>query len=240
MVKLALNSIEPLYRQVYNIILKAIKAGEFHPGDKLPSEDMLQEHFKVSRVTVRTALQLLVDDEVLVKIHGKGTFVAEGRFSENIFSGGSFTDTCLRMNAKPATHIISRKVITAKARIAEKLGTKAGEDIIYIKRLRLVNGTACILEQDYCPMNLRFLLESELENASIFSLIRNKSGMIPEVFEDRFTVWYATKEEAVLLECKPGTALLRVDQLIRAGGSFLYYNEQLIHSDRYTYATRYR
>jgi GntR family transcriptional regulator len=233
------NDITPLYKQVYQILVKAIGDGTFRPGDKIPSEDKLQKQFGVSRVTIRKALQVLVDDETLTRTHGRGTFVAQTGFSENMFAGGSFTATCLRMNAKPATRIISRTFEEAKQRIAEKLKIKPGENIIHIQRLRLVDGIACILEQDYCPVNLSFLLEAELENMSIFSLLREKCGIVPESFEDHFEVWYASKKEASLLECDPGVALLRVTQLISAKGSVLYYNEQLIRSDRYKYAVHY-
>jgi GntR family transcriptional regulator len=235
------NNAQPLYKQLYQVILKAIEDGIYRPGDKIPSEEALQEQFGVSRVTVRGALSLLVDDEILLRIHGKGTFVAEGRFAESVFTGGSFTDTCLRMNAKPETRIVSREIQAAKRKIAEKLEIKPGENIIYIQRLRLVNGVACILEQDYCPLSLDFLLNVELENKSIFGLLRENLGVLPACFEDRYEVWYASKKEAVLLGCDPGYPLLRVDEIITVrGGGVLYYNEQLIRSDRYTYANRYQ
>lgn len=229
----------PLYKQLYQIILQAIEGGIFRPGDKIPSEDQLQKQFGVSRITIRKALQILTDDETLMRIHGKGTFVTQNGFSETVFKGGSFTDTCLRMNAWPSTRIISRALRTANQRIAEKLGIQVDQNIIHIQRLRLVDGVSCILEQDYCPLELSFLLEAELENMSIFSLIREKLGIISESFEDHFEVWYASKKEAFLLECEPGAPLLRVAQIINVKNGALYYNEQLIRSDRYKYAVRY-
>jgi GntR family transcriptional regulator len=234
------KNLQPLYKQIYQVILNDIKNGTFHPGDKLPSEDALQEKFGVSRVTVRKALQVLVEDEVLLRVHGKGTFVTEGRFSETIFSGGSFTDTCLRMNVTPSTHVLCRRLQAAKHRIAKKLLIKPGEEIVFIQRLRCLDGVPCILEQDYCPMTLSFLLEEELENKSILGIIKEKLGVLPAVFEDHFEVRYAAKDEAKFLECEPDAALLRVDQIIsKKGSGILYYNEQLIRSDRYTYAVRY-
>lgn len=232
---------QPLYKQLYQSILNGVKNGDFRPGDKLPSEDTLQKKFNVSRITVRKALQVLVEEEILLRIHGKGTFITEGRFSECVFSGGSFTETCLKMNAKPTTRIICNEIQTAKQRIANKLNIETGGDFIYIRRLRYVDGVPCILEQDYCPMDLRFLLDMELDNKSIFGIIREKLGVIPSCFEDRFDIRFASKDEALLLECAPDTALLRVDQVIsKKGAGILYYNEQLIHSDRYTYAVKYK
>ncbi|MDR1144048.1 MAG: GntR family transcriptional regulator, partial [Spirochaetaceae bacterium] len=215
------SNITPLYKQLYNVLLQAIKDGTFQPGDKIPSEDKLQEQFGISRVTVRNALQLLVDDEVLLRIHGKGTFVADGGFSENPLFGGSFTDTCLRLNVKPSTHIILCTVQPARLKASVKLGLDMGEEIIHIQRLRLVDGIACILEHDYFPRSFGFLLKAELENKSLFSLLKKK-GFRPDYFEDYYEIWYAPKKDAALLKCDPGTALLRVDQLIFSGGRKLY------------------
>lgn len=227
------NNATPLYKQLYQIILKAIEDGTFQPGDKIPSEDNLQKQFGLSRITIRKALQVLVDEETLMRIHGKGTFVTQGGFV------GSFTASCLKMKVQPATHIISRVLEEAKPKIAEKLRIKAGENIIHIQRLRLMDGLPGILEQDYCPLKLGFLLESNLENASLFRLIREKLRIIPERFEDHFEICYASKKEAQLLGCDSGAALLRVTQLISVKGDILYYNEQLIRSDRYKYVIRY-
>jgi GntR family transcriptional regulator len=230
----------PLYKQLYQVILKAIEDGTFAHGDRIPSEEELQKQFGISRVTVRNALQLLVNDEFLIKIHGKGTFVADGMFSKRGFSGGGFTDVCLQMNAKPVTHIIDRTLQAAKQKIAEKLGIKANENIIYIQRLRMVNDVPYILERDYCPLSLNFLLDAQLENASIFGLIQEKLGIVPTCFEDHFEVGYASKKDAALLKCDPGTPLLRIDQFITTKDArILYYNEQLVCSNRYKYAVRY-
>jgi GntR family transcriptional regulator len=238
--KIDLKSLQPLYKQLCQVILNDINNGVYRPGDKLPSEEALQEKFGVSRVTVRNAIQVLVEDEILLRMHGKGTFVTQGRFSETIFSGGSFTEICLSMNVTPSTHVLCRETQPAKQRIAKKLSLEAETEVIHIQRLRRIDGVPCILEHDYFPMTLRFLLDAEIENKSIFGIIKEKIGLLPTVFEDHFEIRYAAKDEADLLECEPETALLRVDQIIsKKGAGVLYYNEQLIRSDRYTYAVRY-
>ena len=80
---------------------------QYKPGDKIPSEPQLVNTYNISRVTVRNAIQQLVNDGVLIKKHGKGTFVKSAVYTEGFFSGGSFTETCLQMKATPYTHIIS-------------------------------------------------------------------------------------------------------------------------------------
>lgn len=70
------NSAIPLYRQVADNLLSRIQAGEWQENDKLPSEFMLIQEFNVSRITIRAALSELVDNGVLIRSHGRGTFVA--------------------------------------------------------------------------------------------------------------------------------------------------------------------
>lgn len=67
----------PKYVQVYNQILKMIKQMQFPPGSKLPSEEVLSTEFDVSRVTLRTALSLLKEDDVIRSVHGQGHFVTQ-------------------------------------------------------------------------------------------------------------------------------------------------------------------
>ena len=70
--KLEANSKDPLYVQLAEVILDAVKQGEFKGGDKIPSEEELRKMYGLSRVTVRTAIDSLVGQNILVKKQGKG------------------------------------------------------------------------------------------------------------------------------------------------------------------------
>ncbi len=91
-----------LQEQLHDELFEQIQSGKYQPGDRIPSEMQLSQMYDISRVTVRNAIQQLVDEKILVKRHGKGTFVKVAVHTEGVFTGGSFTDTCLRMNATPS------------------------------------------------------------------------------------------------------------------------------------------
>ncbi|MEA5016497.1 MAG: GntR family transcriptional regulator [Candidatus Limiplasma sp.] len=74
---------QPLYKKIQEDLLGQILAGEYRDGDRIPSESELMEHYFVSAITVKTALNNLVDQGVIYRIKGKGSFVAEGLFSES-------------------------------------------------------------------------------------------------------------------------------------------------------------
>ena len=224
-----------LQKQLYQRIIEQLQDGTYKVGDKLPTELELCSIYNVSRVTVRKVLGKLVEENHLTKIRGKGTFVTAPQFIEDSFAGGSFTDTCLRMNAVPSTKIVTIESIPSP----EKLNGQLGESVIHMTRLRLINNTPCIVEEDFFPISYDFLLKENLENLSILNFIYKKTGILPSNYEDFFQVSHANKTYASLLQCSTGHALLKVSQNVLASDSTLIYiNEQYIISERYVYAVR--
>lgn len=224
-----------LKEQLYRELLTQIQDGTYQPGDKIPTELQLSEMYDISRVTVRQTLARLVEEQILIKRAGKGTFVKTRPFVENFFSGGSFTDTCLRMNASPSTRIIHAEILPSPPRLEAQLG----DSVIHITRLRCVNETPCIIEEDYFPAENTFLLEEDLSKVSLFSLVYEKTGRTPANSENFFRIVYATKKQAELLECSFAHALLEVSQnVMDPGKKLIYINFQYILSERYIYAVR--
>ena len=224
-----------LKEQLYREILTQIQNGTYKPGDKIPTELQLSEMYDISRVTVRQTLARLVEEQILIKKAGKGTFVKTSPFVETFFSGGSFTDTCLRMNATPSTRIINIETISSPSRLDNKLGNS----VIHITRLRCVNETPCIIEEDYFSAENTFLLEKDLTKISLFSLVYEKTGLMPANSEDLFRIVYANKNQAELLGCSLAHALLEVSQnVMDANKKLIYINYQYILSERYVYAVR--
>ena len=70
------NSKLPLYQQIYEILRAELARGMWQPGDLLPTETDLVERFGVSRIIVRQALDMLVQDGLIYRQRGKGTFVS--------------------------------------------------------------------------------------------------------------------------------------------------------------------
>lgn len=224
-----------LKEQLYHEILTQIQNGTYKPGDKIPTELQLSEMYDISRVTVRQTLARLVDEQILLKRAGKGTFVKESPFIEKYFVGGSFTDSCLRMNTVPSTKIICTETIPSPAELQGQLG----DSVIHITRLRCVNGTPSIVEEDYFPSSSSFLLQEDLTDVSLFSLVYEKTGMMPGNSESFFRIVYATRHQAELLDCSLAHALLEVSQNVMSHNKkLLYINYQYILSERYVYAVR--
>lgn len=239
MMNLESNSATPLYQQLYDTLSEQINAGKYQAGDKIPSEDQLSKMFKVSRITVRSALKHLVDDNVLIKKKGKGTFVAIPVRVESMSAGNSFTKSCIQINAVPSTKMISMSKQQADRKIERIFGIEPNEFVICMKRLRLIDGVAAIFEIDYFTKDFDFLIQEDFNGELLMEFIRKNTGIRAASTEDTYEVRHASKEHAEHLDCKVGTPLLQVSQTVfRENGKKLYYDEQYIRSDRYKYAMR--
>ena len=164
-----------LQERVEADLLDRIQHGTYAPGEKIPSEHELSALYGVSRVTVRIALSRLVEKGYLVKRQGRGAFVRPTVHVESTLTSGSFTETCIKTGCAPSTRIICCETRAASPQIKQMLNTD-DDQLIEIRRLRLVDGVPCIVEFDYFPLAYRFLLETPLEDRSLFSTIAEHCG----------------------------------------------------------------
>lgn len=146
----------PYYQQLYNILREEIVSGRWKPGDMMPSETELIEQFDVSRITVRQALELLVEEGLIYRRRGRGTFVAVPGIEQGLNRIISFTEDMRRRGLHPGTEVISASVVPASEEIAAKLQVEPGEDLARHERLRLADGEPMSVEIShlvlrYCP-----------------------------------------------------------------------------------------
>ncbi len=226
-----------LQEQLYAILQKKIQEGEYKPGEKIPSETQLGKTYNVSRVTVRSVLQKLVDQDILIKKRGKGTFVNNVVHTENVLTGGSFTETCKKMGRIPSTEIIAFHNEAVHNELFAELKDRKNE-ILLIKRVRKVDETPCILEVDYLPTNYAFL--TNLQDSLLEQLERELHTKL-QIFEDYFQIIFSTKEIAELLNCSLGTPILEVTQHVyNSKHELVYINKQYILTSKYIYAVQYK
>jgi GntR family transcriptional regulator len=233
------NVASPLYQQLYDEIMEKITTGEYPVGSQIPSEEQLSQIYKISRITVRSAIQKICDDNVLVKKHGKGTFVSLPVYVESVSAEGSFTKSCIQMGKIPSTEVISKGLKSVDKRICENLNINDQEKVIHIQRLRFIDGRASMIEEDYFISDFNFMLNKDIEQQPLLDVIRENTGNTAKFFDDVIEIKYATKEQAKNLDCVVGTPLLYISQLVVGDmNQVLYYNEQYIRTDIYKFSVR--
>ena len=143
------NSTIPLYEQVKESIKQKIEQKEWTENSRVPSEIELMKMYEVSRVTVRNALTILVDEGYLEKKQGIGTFVSKPRIKKIIFHRASFTQSCVKAGLKPSAQVLKKEVIEGKNYHRKNLQLEADDKIVHIERLRFADNDPVSLEHMY-------------------------------------------------------------------------------------------
>lgn len=103
----------PMYRKIADEIREKISSGEYKVGEALPTEAQLREEFSVSRVTVRQALKLLIENDELESVQGSGTYVKENKVNYDIYQQSSFDEKWAHLDVKTHSDVIAFEISTA-------------------------------------------------------------------------------------------------------------------------------
>jgi GntR family transcriptional regulator len=194
------ESYEPAYAQLANILINSMAAGTLLPGDQLPSEAQLCERYDVSPMTVRRAINMLVNRGMVVAEQGRGTFVkpvAMGsatfqlRESLNLFSNSNET----------SVHVLEARIIGADERVARKLEICPGDRTVYIRRLLKTDGQPSLYHREYLVYDpLRPIVEAELEVTALQRLFNGTGGTLLRGGEVNLEATILNEEEVKILE----------------------------------------
>lgn len=230
--KLKENSGLPMYRQLSNIIRTNVENGVYEANQKIPTEMELSKKYNVSRVTVRKALEELVEDGILLRKQGKGTFISEKKTTNINYPQTSFADACLLSGKKPTTRLLSYSMEVPTKKIADFFGIEQTEMVIKIRRIRMADGEPIILEVDYFPESFAFLADEALTDS--IALILNRNNIYPIHGETVTTICYASEEESRVLNVDVEQPLLYIRGEIRNEDMRpVQVSKQIIRTDLY-------
>ena len=142
----------PLYHQLELILKENIESGVWNENERIPSEHDLSKQYGVSRVTVRAVLTKFVNDGVLYRIQGKGTYVSAPKIVTTNVSYIGIREQLETLGFNTTTKVIQIDTIHANANIRKKLSLNPeNEDVIFIERVRFVNDIPFSLHRSYIP-----------------------------------------------------------------------------------------
>ena len=124
---LSQESTTPLYQQLFTLIKHEIQNGGLKPGDLLPSENQLCSQYNLSRSTVRQALNQLVDESLVIRRRGKGSFIATKKLSRNLNHLYNFTEDILELGLHPSSEVLESNVEEARDDIMAALHLPEGK-----------------------------------------------------------------------------------------------------------------
>jgi GntR family transcriptional regulator len=211
----AAPTFSPLYQQIKGLITQSLQSGEWKPGELIPSEIELAARFKVSQGTVRKAIDELSAENLVVRRQGKGTFVAthhearsQFRFLRLVPDGGE--------RAYPENKIIEVKRLRAPAEVARLLEMKAGESVVFLKRVQSFSGVPTILEELWLPGSIFKGLTIERLNeykGPMYALFESEFGTHMIRAQEEIRAVCANEEVADLLQVQVGVPLLSVERI---------------------------
>jgi GntR family transcriptional regulator len=201
-----------IYIQIHDEIKHQIETGLFEVGQRLPSERVMAEQFGVSRMTLRQAVTSLVEEGILTRHVGSGTYVASDRVREKMRGTTSFTEIVQNLGKTPSSRVLSYQKTKANEVECDKLQLKKGAQIIRMERIRYADDLPICYEVASIPYRL---IEDFARNdiANHFYETLANSGKKIGRSEQIISAKIVNKEIANFLSIKQSSAILALTQV---------------------------
>lgn len=229
-----------LYKKLMENLAQHIH-DDYQPNQQLPSERELVDMFKVSRSTVRLALNELEERGLIYRLHGKGTFVAPVFINQpNLGNMYSFSNQMTTEGKKPSTKNISLKLKIPEDWIATQLNLAKGEQAYELIRLRSVDGEPLLYSRTYLPEKIfPDLVLADLNEDTLYGVLKKKYHQISVLaFEDVQAV-NLNAQEADLLKVTEDAASLKINRkTINDKNIPIEFTQTLARGDKFVYRSK--
>jgi GntR family transcriptional regulator len=207
-------------------------------GDAIPSERQLSADFRVSRLTVRAALDDLVREGYLVRRHGSGTFVSEPKIAQEL-TMTSFTDDMRSRGLSPASETLDLRTVPAGARLGRLLRVSPSEQVLVAERLRLADGESMAIETVHIrAAQVPGLTARDLEERSFYELLRDRYGIVVVGGEQTIEPTVTDEYESHSLGIPLHSPAFRFERVTHSQeGEIVEFVESIYRGDRYRLVT---
>jgi|SRR6516162_4426979 GntR family transcriptional regulator len=209
-----------LYSRVESALAGEIADGDLRVGDQLPTEDGLIARFGVSRITVRRAIQNLVNRGLVEIRRGKGTFVAASKITQKLADLSGFVEDMEALGRKPTARVLSKEIVTADATVARQLELTKGERIVRVCRVRLADNVPLSFDETYLPLEIgKKIITNNLKVEPIFSLLERKYDVPLIEAEYKLDAVPAEAEVAAALKVRLRSPIFRIERTSYSTGN---------------------
>lgn len=208
----------PLYQQIKTLLIRSLQAGEWRPGEAIPSEVELAARYKVSQGTVRKAIDEMAAENLLVRRQGKGTFVATHAEEQVQYRFLRLTPDSAQ-DAGPVTRdVLDCKRMRAPADVVRALELKSGDTVVLVRRVLNFAGRPVVLDEIWLPGHLFKGLSAERlaeYRGPMYGFFESEYGVRMIRAEEKIRAIGADDVVAKILHVSPGSPLLSVERLSR-------------------------
>lgn len=233
------NASVPAYMQLMNYFSEAIAKGEIKPGDKLPSENVMCREFGVSRTTVRQALQLLTQQDLIFSVHGRGSFVKMPSLSNELASITSFSQVLQQkgLKGRTAIHNYCPRVSGGHPML--------GREVASLDLLGYISDAPVVYYRSFFRSELGQKMWEAAKQTESFGAAFSTYDLYPKIgiprsrVEQTIRAMNATEELAKILDIPVGKALIVLESVnYGTDGTVLEYKTGYYRGDIYSFNVR--
>lgn len=216
----------PLYRQVADHLAGRILVGDLAPGASIGSESELQERFGVSRITLRQAIGLLVEQRLVVRKQGKGTYVEAIPLQLPLGALEGTTEMVGHLGRETWSRILSKRVVRGRQNAREILGVGKDERLVEFRRLDSAGDEPLALATIDLPYDIGVgIAPSDLAREPLYPLLEETRSIIAEEAYQTIQASQASEQVARHLHIPPGSPIMTVARATRDdGGAMIEYS----------------
>lgn len=228
------------YRKVTDIVRERIENETYKVGELLPDQNALAKEFKVNRLTVKKALDILASEGLIYKQSGLGTYV-RGKIpfvdKEKDVAIDDFKEPCQEfVPNRVKSDVLMFDVQLPDERIQKNLNIKRIDPVYEIKRVRMVDGEPIALEHTYMPVKLVPELTKEICEKSIYAYLHDELGFTLGNAFRKFSALGADDEDVKVLNVEKGSPILEVEQVVwLTNGKSIEYSTSHVPGNKRSY-----
>jgi len=238
-----INGTIPLYKQLKKSIYDQIETGLIKPGQLIPSERNLCRQHGMSRITVRRCIEEMTNEGLLLRKHGKGTFVAPSKVKQGLARIVTFSRTVLELGMKPSSAILSIESITADVHIAKVFDLPIAT---LFKKLALLGKgdeePLVLYESCFSPKIGRKMIREAMDREkkgipfSTYDLYGEPTGIFPATVNQTFEATAADDRLSQVLKLEKGSPVLLITSIFLNGNQEpLEFRKAMYRADRYKF-----
>ncbi|MCE3028670.1 GntR family transcriptional regulator [Salinicola sp. DM10] len=228
----------PLYQRLRDDMLSRIASGEWAPGIAIPTEAELTKQYGVAVGTLRKAVDTLVQDGLMERSQGRGTFIRRPNFQGSLFRFFRQVDA-LGERQVPTSRILSRTRTQASESVALALELPPGSEVIKLERLRQIGGSNVSREEIWLPA-ARFAglmsVDPEAFENLLYPFYESQCGQLVASARETLTVETADAPTAKALEIAQGAPVVNIERLaLGYDGTPLEFRRTLGNAETFRY-----
>ena len=203
----------PLYEHVESVLAASIADGSLPPETQLPAEERLIEQFKVSRTTVRKAIQNLIERGLVEVRRGRGTFVTQPKITQELTELTGFVEDMQTLGRHATARLLDKRIVAADEAVAHHLALAPGTLVVRLRRVRLADGVAVSFDETYLPRDIgEKVAGSDLDAEPVFSLLENRYDTPLVEAEYKLEATAADLDAAMALQVPTGSPIFLIER----------------------------